>query len=152
MGLLQIEEHHNDTQPPWNSAHPTFPNEDPEFDFGEDLNVAQRHFSSPDGRISYFSTTVRTPATHHHGMDEDPLAPIFRNFNAILQGVANNQRIPNEHTPEPDGLRSPGAGFDQPGPPPGLQPRDANRPQGDARPLGNIHEYVLLLFTSRNSR
>ncbi|KAK2865394.1 hypothetical protein FQN49_003624 [Arthroderma sp. PD_2] len=129
-------------------------------------HVTRHHYHSNDGRFQFTSTTIRSPrggggvrmgmnAGADNAAIEDPLMPIFRNFNAILQGIAetepNRGGIPlgygyqNTNRPQNNNYRDTDPPEILGG---GLFPRDANRPQGDTQPLRNISDILGFLHAA----
>ncbi|KAM5432096.1 putative RING-type E3 ubiquitin transferase [Microsporum ferrugineum] len=135
-------------------------------------HITRHHYQSNDGRFQFTSTTIRSPSSGglgggiRLGMSSNPrygsgaddsLSPIFRSFNAILQGIAETQ-------PNRGGIPA-GYGYQSPNPqqsnnyrdtdPPeilggGLHPRDATRPQGNPQPLLNINDILAIMHGTAN--
>ncbi|KAF3482824.1 ring finger protein 126 [Arthroderma uncinatum] len=166
---LQQQQQQQQQQQPYNPGPTMFsgfnnflPNHQTFHENNANGHVTRHHYHSNDGRFQFTSTTIRSPRSGggirlamngnagHPGAAEDPLVPIFRNFNAILQGIAETQ--PNR------GGIPPGYGYqnqNQPrnnnyrdtDPPEilggGLWPQDANHPQGNnPQPLHNFNDIL----------
>lgn len=123
--------------------------------FGASPRISRQSYRSPDGRITFTSTTFTTGMGGRVGSPSSPDAqgadPLFRAVGSIFQGLAGAYNTQNRNGPPPDRedpWETPGAtrGANFPG---GLWPRDTDNPQPPVVPLASLDDIFDLLSTDR---
>ncbi|EED13184.1 RING finger domain protein, putative [Talaromyces stipitatus ATCC 10500] len=133
---------------PWSET-----NDDEPQRFGSPPRVSRHSYRSPDGRITFTSTTFTTGMGGRHRIPPSPDMyggePLLRTFGTIFQELAGAYNTQNRNGPPPDReepWETPGAsrGANFHG---GSSPRNTDSPQPPPLPLGSLNDIFDLLRT-----
>lgn len=119
--------------------------------FGNGPRISRQSYRSPDGRVTFTSTTFTTGMGGRHRSPGSPepyaAEPLLRTVGSIFQELAGTYNTQNRHVPPPDRedpWETPGAtrGAYLHG---GLWPRDTESPQPQTVPVASLNDIFDLL-------
>ncbi|KAJ5125583.1 hypothetical protein N7476_010076 [Penicillium atrosanguineum] len=139
---------------PWGSEETAGPRPFDLMDSGSP-GYSQHTYRSPDGRFTFSSTTIgggySSPQSTANAPPNPMLPMMFESLNTIFRGLSETYDPHNPHGSRSPGLDDPfmahssnwlNADSDDPAEPEGLYPRDADRAQPTAPPVGSLADLL----------